>query len=59
MVSGCFRFVSVNDAAGIQVVRRHFDPDGVARENANEAQTHPARNVGEYAAPIFQLNADF
>jgi hypothetical protein len=47
---------SEDDAATIQVVRRHFDGDGVARCDADVVFPHPPGHVGVHLLTIFKLD---
>src|SRR5690606_13055049 len=49
---------AVGDAALAQVVRRQFDADLVASENADVVLAHLAGDVRGYDVPVFQLHAE-
>src|SRR5262249_15700224 len=48
----------VCDAAARQVVGRQLDLDPVARQDPDEVHAHLARDVGQHAVPIVQLDAE-
>src|SRR5262245_22195198 len=47
----------VNDPAFGQIVRRKFDPNPIARHDADKVLAHPTGNMGQNDVSTFDLNA--
>ena len=55
-IERCSGFVTENDSAASQIVRRHFDRDAIALKHANAEAAHVATQRGEHGVSIGQLH---
>jgi len=51
-------FISIDDSAPRQVVRRDLHQNSVSREDANKVKAHLSRNMGEYLVSVVELHLE-
>lgn len=51
-------FISIDDSAPGQVVRRDLHQNPVPREDADKMKAHLSRNVGEYLVSVIELHLE-